>query len=152
MPNKATGMSFPPLRFGCPPVFLLTRKQNVMLRDPLQWRNVCNTCYVPIAHPVQKPKRSHTNGTMTSLRLTLSLYDSKLMTSGWLDNHNIALTSARSGLISVRLSSRCVRFITKEMKCRQHKYYTLHFQCGKVFWAQRVTFSPVVLKTQRSSI
>jgi len=72
--NKATGMSFPPLRSECPPVFLLTRKQNIMLWNPLKWRNVCNTSYVPIVHSVQKTKRSHTNGMMTSLRLILSLY------------------------------------------------------------------------------
>lgn len=77
-PNKAKGMSFPPLISECPPAFLLTKKQNVMRQDPLQWRNVCNTSYVPIAHPVQKPKWSHTNGTMISSRLILSLYRRKV--------------------------------------------------------------------------
>jgi len=41
-------------------------------------------------------------------------------------------------------SSRCVRFITKEMKCRQHNFYTLYFQCGNMFGAQRVNFRPEV--------
>jgi hypothetical protein len=130
-------MSFPALRSGCPPVFLLTRKQNVMRWDPFQWRNVCNTSYMPIARPIQKSKYSHTNGTMISFRLIMSLCgrkrkqqtDDKRMT--WQPQH--ILTSARPSLISVRLSSRCVRFITREMKYRQHNYYSYIFNAATCF-------------------